>query len=270
MEELVFLKLGGSLISDKEREATARQNVIRRIAGEVRRALEARPAFKLLLGHGSGSFGHFVGQRYGTRQGAKDERGWRGYAETGAAAARLNRLLTDLFLAEEVPVVSLQPSASACCRGGELIFLETYPIEEALAHGLVPLVYGDAAFDQLQGCTIISTEEIFVYLAERLRPDRIILAGVVEGVFTADPLRHPEARLIPEINPAKLAQVEKLLHGSHGVDVTGGMLAKVRLMAELVRAQPELAVHLISGRTPGRIAEALIHPEAGGGTIICA
>lgn len=268
MGELLFLKLGGSLITDKEREATARQDTIRRIAREVRRALGAKPGLKLLLGHGSGSFGHFVGQKYGTRQGANDERGWRGYSETGASAARLNRLVTDIFLDEGVPVVSLQPSASACCRDGEIIFLETYPIEEALAHGLIPLVYGDVAFDKVRGCTIISTEEIFAHLAVRLRPGRIILAGIVEGVFTADPLRHSKATLISKITSEEVDKMEKLLNGSHGIDVTGGMLAKVRLMAKVVRAQPELTVQLISGSTPGHIAEILIHPEFGGGTII--
>ena len=35
MHELVFLKLGGSLITDKSREATAREDVIRRAARET-------------------------------------------------------------------------------------------------------------------------------------------------------------------------------------------------------------------------------------------
>ena len=266
MNELVFLKLGGSLITDKSREATAREGVIRRAAREIKEALETRPDLRLLIGHGSGSFGHFVARRHGLlKEGPPN---WRGYAETGAAAARLNRLLTDTFLAEGVPVVSIQPSASALCRDGELISMATEPIELMLRYGLVPLVYGDVALDEVRGCTIISTEQIFAYLAHHLEPARIVLAGQVEGVFTADPLRDASARLIPQISRQNFHQVEHKLAGSHGVDVTGGMLTKVRIMHALVQKQPTLRVQLISGRRPGLIKRALLEPDLDEGTII--
>jgi isopentenyl phosphate kinase len=266
MDELVFLKLGGSLITDKSREATAREEVIRRAAREIKGALEAKPDLRLLVGHGSGSFGHFVARRHGLLEGGPPN--WRGYAETGAAAARLNRLLTDIFLAEGVPVVSIQPSASAHCRDGELISMETKPIELMLRHGLVPLVYGDVALDEVRGCTIISTEQIFAYLAHRLEPTRIILAGEVEGVFTADPLQDKSAQLIPEISRQNFNQVELMLAGYHGVDVTGGMLTKVRIMYALVRKWPELKVQLIPGRRPDMIKRALLEPDLDAGTTI--
>jgi len=268
MGELVFLKLGGSLITDKSREAMAREEVIRRAAREIKGVLEARPDLRLLVGHGSGSFGHFVAQRYGTQEGIRDQEGWWGYAATGAAAAQLNRLVTSIFLQEGVPVVSFQPSASAFCRAGELIRLETEPSQEALSHHLVPMVYGDVALDEIQGCTIISTEQIFAYLARQLEPDRIILAGMVDGVFTADPLEDREARLIEEISPANFAQVEEMLAGSYGVDVTGGMLAKIRTMYDLVCEQPSLTVRLISGMRPGLIERALLDPGIAEGTLL--
>ena len=52
---------------------------------------------------------------------------WRGYAETSAAAQRLNRLVTDALLSEGVRVVSLQPSASARCHDGELVEMAIDP-----------------------------------------------------------------------------------------------------------------------------------------------
>ncbi|MGA9349273.1 MAG: isopentenyl phosphate kinase [Anaerolineae bacterium] len=266
MDELIFLKLGGSLITDKSKEATAKERVIRQAAREIKGALEAKPDLRLLVGHGSGSFGHFVAQHHGLLEGGPPN--WRGYVETGAAAARLNRLLTDIFLGEGVPVVSIQPSASAHCWDGELIFMETEPIELMLHHGLVPLVYGDVALDEVRGCTIISTEQIFAYLAGHLEPVRILLAGEVEGVFTADPLRDESAQLIPEISRQNFYQVEHKLAGSYGVDVTGGMLTKVRIMYALVQERPELKVQLISGRRPGMIQRALLEPDLEEGTTI--
>ncbi len=268
MGEFVFLKLGGSLITDKQREATARPDVIRRAAQEVARALRAEPELVLLMGHGSGSFGHAVAQQYGTRMGAVDPAGWRGYAETGAAAARLNRLVVDIFLSEGVPVVTMQPSASALCSGGELLRMEVGPIETTLKYGLIPLVYGDVAIDDIRGCTIISTEQIFAYLALMLRPDRIVLAGEVDGVFDSDPLRAPQARRFDAITPDNIEQVRRALSGSHGLDVTGGMLSKVNDMYTLTRGLRSLRVHFVSGAQPGAVERTLTEPEAAGGTVL--
>jgi isopentenyl phosphate kinase len=261
---LTFLKLGGSAITDKTREATARADVIARIAREISHARDANPTQALVLGHGSGSFGHFAAKKYGFGETSN----WRAYAETGAAAARLNRLVNDILLAQGVPVVSMQPSASAVCRNGELVVLAAEPIQTALSHGLVPLVYGDVAFDETLGMAITSTEMEFAYLAPILKPTHIFLAGIVKGVYTADPLQDPSAKLIPEITPATYPQIEKQLKGSHGVDMTGGMLTKVKTMLALVQHEPEVEVHLVSALEEGVIERALSQADFGGGTVI--
>lgn len=262
---MVFIKLGGSLITDKTREMVAREDIIRRLAQEIQAARRIRPDLCLVLGHGSGSFGHYVAQRYGLLAGPPN---WWGYAETGAAAARLNRLVTDLCLEAGVPVVSVQPSASARCRDGQLVYLDVHPIRDLVAAGCVPVVYGDVALDEVRGYTIISTEQIFAYLAQQLAPTRIILTGEVSGVFTADPTHDPAARRIPVITPASLPEVENQLGGAAGFDVTGGMLSKVREMLALVERQPELEVWLVSGLEPGTIRDALIGGQPATGTIL--
>jgi len=149
-----------------------------------------------------------------------------------------------------------------------LIHLEIEPIREALDHGLVPLVYGDVAFDEERGSAIISTEEIFAYLSSHLLPQRIILAGEVEGVYAGDPEVGPDARLLERISLADLPQLEGVLAGSPTVDVTGGMLAKVRIMCRILESQPSLEVRFISGKKEGLIKRALLHPKAQGGTVL--
>jgi isopentenyl phosphate kinase len=267
--ELVFVKLGGSVITDKTQPETARYRVIARLAEEVFRAKALRPGLQIVLGHGSGSFGHVIARKHGTRQGVHDAAGWQGFAQVAAVAARLNRIVTDEFLAAGVPVWSLQPSASARCRDKELVSLAVAPLAEALSRGLVPLVYGDVALDDIQGGTIVSTEQILAYLARQLRPARLILVGMVDGVFEADPLRDPSARPVPEISPANWVTVRTILGGSHAADVTGGMLAKVEEMVDLVRELPGLRVHLISGERIGALQTALTSPAGAiGGTLI--
>jgi isopentenyl phosphate kinase len=268
LSELVFCKLGGSVITDKLQPNTAREQVIARLAAEIASVRAQQPFLRLVLGHGSGSFGHVVARRYGVRAGIAPGGDWRGYAETGAVAARLNRLVTDVFLESGVPVVSIQPSASARCSAGSLARMAVYPVRQALDRGLVPLIYGDVAFDEQQGCTIISTEAEFAYLAARLVPRRIVLVGEVDGVYDADPLREPGAVRIPCITPGTYPQVAAELGGSHGVDVTGGMLSKVQEMVQLVDRGYVDRVHMISGLCPGTLTETLLDPNASSGTVI--
>jgi isopentenyl phosphate kinase len=259
---VVFLKLGGSLITDKSRAYTARHEVITRLAGEVRQALDASADLTLLIGHGSGSFGHWAARPYGTRQGVRTPAQWRGYAEVAAAAARLNRIVTDAFLEAGVPVLSVQPSASAHCHDGTLRYLDTRPIRAALAQQLVPLVYGDVALDDVRGGTIISTEDIFLFLADELQPARILLLGAVSGVVG------PGGTVIPRITPADFPTLQVALTGSAGVDVTGGMADKVARMVELVQRHPETCVHILTGTEPGLLAHALLDDALSTGTRI--
>jgi isopentenyl phosphate kinase len=258
---VVFLKLGGSLITDKSRPYAARHAVIARLAEEVRRALDAAPALRLLIGHGSGSFGHWAARPYGTRQGVRTPVQWRGYAEVAAAAARLNRIVTDAFLQAGVPVLSIQPSASARCHDGTLEYLDTRPIHAAQARGLVPLVYGDVALDDVQGGTIISTEDIFVFLADELAPSRILLLGEVPGVLG------PDGGVIPRITPSTLPALQEALVGSAGVDVTGGMADKVARMVELVQRHLKICVYVLTGTEPELLARALLDAASTSGAL---
>ncbi|HZY40495.1 MAG TPA: isopentenyl phosphate kinase [Anaerolineae bacterium] len=265
MTNLIFLKLGGSLITDKTRVEHARIPVIRRLAREVAAARAVCPELQLVLGHGSGSFGHVAAKKYGTRSGVKDQSGWQGFAAVAAAAARLNQIVTDIFVEEGVPVISLPPSASARCEDGQLIYLDTFGLRMALEQGLVPLVQGDVAFDVVRGATIISTEDVFIYLARELEPSQVLLAGEVAGVYgSADMTGH----VIDRLTPNTVGQYITALGGSHGTDVTGGMIGKVQQMLHLIRHQPRVTVRIFSGAKPGAVRTLLIDPLYPQGTVI--
>jgi isopentenyl phosphate kinase len=262
--DLVLLKLGGSVITDKRRPSTAREDVVRRLGREIRQALQNVPGTRLVIGHGSGSFGHSVAHTYHTHAGVANGRSWYGLAETARAAARLNRLVTDWLFDAGLPVISFQPSASAWCNGRRLEHLAVEPVRCALQGGLIPIVYGDVAMDAEQGFAIISTEQIFSYLAGPLGATRVVLAGIVDGVYDVDPLQRSDATRFEQITPRNWPDVRVALGGSHAVDVTGGMLSKVEAMVNLVGSRPGLTVTIVSGAIPDRVREALAgNPTAG-------
>jgi len=254
---LIFLKLGGSLITDKREAETPRLDVLARLAQEIAAVRRENPALRLVIGHGSGSYGHVTARRYGTRDGVRTPEEWLGFAATADAAARLNRIVTGALLAAGLPVWSIQPSATLRCVDGRVVAGPDATVALALERGLIPLVHGDVALDSVRGGTIASTEEIFDWLASFLSPQRIVLAGEVNGVHTSDPLRFPDAEIVREITPATFTGLRAGLGGSHGTDVTGGMAAKIEQALGMVRGQPGREVIICGGLQPGHVEQAL-------------
>lgn len=260
VDNLLFLKLGGSLLTDKTGIEQLRSDILTRLAAEIATARRERTDLKLVLGHGSGSFGHVAAAKHGTRGGVRTAEQWHGFAEVSDSAARLNRAVTAALLAAGVPAVSLQPSASAVCEDGRIVQMAAEPVTAALQAGLLPVVYGDAAFDRVRGGTIISTEEIMAYLCDLLRPGWLLLAGETPGVFDL------EGQIVLQITAENLPGLAAALGGSRGTDVTGGMAVKVQQALELTAAYPGLQVRIFSGLEPGLLTQLLQRPEMDAGT----
>jgi isopentenyl phosphate kinase len=254
----IFVKLGGSLLTDKREIEQPRLDVIRRLAQEIQRARLEQPTLRLVLGHGSGSFGHVHARTHGTRAGVATGEQWLGFAQTADAAARLNRIVVGELLAAGVPAWSIQPSVALRCADGRVAAGPESTVLAALARGLLPVIFGDVALDTVRGATIASTEEIFEAIDDALLPSRIILAGEVGGIYSADPLLDASAALIPRVTPQSFAEIRAGLGGSHGVDVTGGMAAKVAQALGWITRRPELTVLICSGLEPDNLYRALI------------
>lgn len=264
MEDIILVKLGGSLITDKTKPFTPRLDVIKRLAREIHEAREEKK-IKLIVGHGGGSFPHKPAKDYRTNEGVISKESYKGISLVQDAASRLNRIIVNSLIEAGENAVSVQPSASLIAEDGRIKEWYLEPIKEMLKHNLLPVPYGDVALDIKKGCCIISTEEILNYLARQLNSKRIILAGITGGVFTSDPQKDPDAKLIPEINLKNYEDVKQYLRGSAGIDVTGGMFHRVKEMVELIRIGAESEI--INGEKEGILKKALLG-EKGLGTII--
>lgn len=267
LNEVIFIKLGGSVITDKTQRETVKENTIRMIAREIKAAKEKKKNLRIILGHGGGSFPHYPAKKYRVKEGIISSDSWRGFAETRAAASKLNQIVTDIFLEEGVNVVSFQPSSSVICNNGKIVHMDVRQLKYLIDNNQIPVTYGDAVLDDHKGCTIISTEDIMVYLARLFFPKKIILAGEVEGVYTSDPLKNKNSRIIKEISNENIEEVKKMIGGSHGTDVTGGMFSKIMEMYNLVKINPQLKVQIISGDIEDRLKKAILN-EPVKGTIV--
>jgi len=262
---LTFLKLGGSLITDKDIPYSARKQTIKRLGIEIFTFLKKYPQQKILIGHGSGSFGHTAAANLGTIHGARSLEEWRGFQSVWWAAHQLNQIVCEIFLEVGLPIISLPASASVLTLDRSIIKWTSYPIKKSIQERLLPILYGDVIFDQKIGATILSTEELFSGLVGRLQPHRILLVGKDAGVYKDFPHNKlPIKTITPESYQRDFIHLGK----SENTDVTGGMAAKVKEMLEIVQNNVKTQVQIFSGDIPGNVFNGLSGEHLG--TIITA
>ncbi|HEX9669793.1 MAG TPA: uridylate kinase, partial [Thermoanaerobaculia bacterium] len=117
MTDITLLKLGGSLLTDKTRARAVRGEVIRRLAGEI---VAAGAGGALLLGHGSGSFGHVAAARAGIGAGPVARERLAGVAETQAEAAELHRMVIAALREAGARPFSFVPGSFLVGRRGQV------------------------------------------------------------------------------------------------------------------------------------------------------
>lgn len=257
---LVFLKLGGSLITDKDKTDTANLPALETISQQVAVALRDDPDLQLVLGHGSGSFGHHAAHHYQTQMGVHTPEEWLGFVHVWQRARALNQIVVESLAAAGVPVVVFSPSSFLTTQNQRIGQWDTSSIHTALTQRLVPVLHGDVVFDRKIGGTIVSTEELFIALANTLTPDRILLAGIEPGVWQDYSKKN---EVIPWIDPSQNHAAGNNAMRSASIDVTGGMGSKVEGMLRLVRDFPGIRVSIFSGVESGNIYRSLMGESLG-------
>lgn len=257
MAAVVLLKLGGSLITEKIREETARHEVIGRLAREIARSLPrlAERGERLIVGHGSGSFGHAAAARAGIAGGLRSAEQLPGVSATQERAAALHRLMVAALLEAGACPFSFAPSSMALADAGRLAELQLSPLLEALKLGLLPVIYGDVVLDRTQGVAIASTERLFTWLARELPRHgvpvaRAVWLGETDGVYA------PSGATVIRIDSGNRDEVLQGIDRPAGVDVTGGM--RHRVETALALAAGGIPSLIGNGRTPGFAEKVLI------------
>ncbi|KPJ56585.1 hypothetical protein AMJ49_04540 [Parcubacteria bacterium DG_74_2] len=252
---LIFLKLGGSLITKKDIPFSENKFLIKRLAQEIHEARKEKN-FRLLIGNGGGSYPHVPAQKYRTKEGIINKQSLKGIAEVQDSASRLNRIIVRALIDSKENAVSVQPSSACLAKNSRIIEFYSKPLEMILKKDMIPVVYGDVVFDLVKGCGIISTEEFFVFLAKKLNPSRVIYGGIVDGVFNADPFKNPKAKFVSKITLKNYQEIRTKLSGSAGIDVTGGMLHRIDKCIEL--AERGIESYIINGSAKYRVKNALL------------
>jgi isopentenyl phosphate kinase len=253
---MIIIKLGGGLLTDKEEEFSIREDVLKRVAGEIKEGAGE----DIIIIHGGGSFGHPLAKRYSLQNGFKDEGQLEGVVKTRAAMEEFNRTVVESLAEAGLDAVGFQPSACIACRDKRIDRFDTTALEGFLKLGITPVLYGDVVVDEKLGFCILSGDQIIAHLADLISPGRIILGVDVDGVFTGDP-KKGEGRLVEEISPENITEILEHL-GAVETDVTGGMKGKVMELAAL--AHRGHGSQIVNASVPGRLKKALLGEQVKG------
>ena len=95
--------------------------MLAQLADEIAAALRFARTLRLVLGHGSGSFGHTAARKHGTRQGVSSAEEWLGFAEVWKEARALNQMVVEALVDAGLPVIAFPPSAAVIARDGKVL-----------------------------------------------------------------------------------------------------------------------------------------------------
>jgi isopentenyl phosphate kinase len=215
----VVLKLGGSLITDKDRRETLDDGALSAAADAV-----AEVDTDLALVHGAGSFGHHYAEKHGVS--VTEGTGDAGAAlEIHGSMTTLNRFVLSRLHDRDVPALPVHPLSAGARDDEAALEFSVATVCTMLGEGFVPVSHGDVIAHAGRGATIISGDELVVRFATATSADRIGLCSTVDGVYDAD------GAVIDRIG--SFEEVADALGGSDATDVTGGMAGKVRTLLDL-------------------------------------
>jgi isopentenyl phosphate kinase len=218
------LKLGGSVVTEKDTRETVDDDALTTAAGIVGEWMggDGSGSPPLVLVHGGGSFGHPAAATHGVSatEGSRDAAA---LVAVHRAMGRLNERVVTALQAAGVAALPVRP-LSLVDRTDEAVNCPAEPVESMLDEGFSPVLHGDVVVHREKGGTVLSGDGLVVALADALDADRIGVCSTVPGVLDDD------GEVVTEI--PSYGAVADLVGESESTDVTGGMAGKIRALLD--------------------------------------
>lgn len=213
MSDTVVLKLGGSILTEKQSAGVIHHHRLSVIAETIARHRN----LPLIIVHGAGSCGHPEAHRYTIQNGVTDDNAI-GVGETHRAVAGLNAIVVRALMNAGLDAIGIHPLCGSLAENGRLVSFETDQLTEMAALGIIPVVHGDVVMDRRRGACIISGDQLVLHIAHAVNADRVGLATDVPGVIA-------DGTVVPAITRNSIKTLDP--GDSENTDVTGGMRGKV-------------------------------------------
>ncbi|MBY9020504.1 MAG: amino acid kinase [Candidatus Lokiarchaeota archaeon] len=227
IEEVIVIKLGGSLLTDKSTAYKLKEDILKAVATEIKECIDLGLIKNLVVVHGVGSFGHPPVLKYNLHKGFKNKDQLISMSETQQIVNKYRKTIASAFLDVGIPINLMH--ASSMVVGNKMVITESnlVSLRGFLSLGMVPLIGGDMMYDTSMGFSVCSGDQLAVLLSRLLRSKRLIFATDVLGVFDKDPKSEKDAQLLREIN---INDIDKLLNVTNETaksDASGKMRGKL-------------------------------------------
>ncbi len=267
VNKIAFIKLGGSLITDKSRSYTEKQRVISRLAGEIKEILELEPSISFVLGNGAGSFAHPSAAKYRTKEGFLNKNSKYGSCVVQHDAVTINRIVVGEFLKKKISVMGVSPHDLMLSASRELKSIWLEPVAHMLRRKIIPVIHGDVLIDEDQGVSIFSCDKGLQLIAKNLDLslwEEVFFVSVGNFSGVLDEKKKVIKKLTPRVFD-KLVEKGAFVQTKH-VDVTGGMRTKIEELAEMSKLG--IRTLIIDGRKRGGLKELLLENKVVGTELV--
>jgi isopentenyl phosphate kinase len=231
---MFIIKLGGSVITNKAKECCFKQEVVDRLASEIKQANK-----QVILIHGAGSFGHILAKQYKLNDGFKRKKQIEGFALTQAMVQRLNNLVLASLHNHGLPAVSIPPHVVLSLSDHAVSRIDYNVFKKYLALGFMPVSFGDVALDNQLGFSICSGDLLIQLLAAEFKPEKVIF--VIDATFFEN---------------TTVKDLEKLTTSLDAhADVTAGMKGKIHTIKQIAKTGADTI--LLNGNIHNRLFDTL-------------
>ncbi|MDC0203431.1 isopentenyl phosphate kinase [Candidatus Nitrosopelagicus sp.] len=234
---MILIKLGGSIITNKQKPLSPRRKTIDKILKEIGKIKEP-----VIIVHGGGSYGHYWSVKYDMHtKPAKTNP--KGVAIVKNSMVELNKIILDSAVKNRINSYCLPPTDFM--NGNKAIKSKILTINDISKSGLTPITFGDALWFGQKKSYILSGDVIMTTIGKILKPRLSLFVLDVDGVYSdlkTKELIHDFKKEKPEIENNKM-------------DVTGGMTRKITEGNNMAKAG--LKIFFVNGNKPKRITDAV-------------
>ena len=101
--------------------------------------------------------------------------------------------------------------------------------------------------------SICSGDQLMLKLAKTFKPEKVIFAADVDGIFSSDPSSDMKSELLPVVDKETYSKLNRSVSDVH--DVTGSIYGKLDIMFEI--AELGIETIILNGGEDDRLKDAL-------------
>ncbi len=233
-----MIKLGGSVISDKNIPYSFKHRVTKRLIKEISSSEE-----EIIVVHGGGSFGHPGAEKFDLNS-ENPKQISEGASKVQRDMRILNTRIIEMMVDEGLWAISIPSGIVTSYENGELVDINTDIFYRYLTIGVVPVTFGDVSLDNQRGVTICSGDDLMLALGKEA--DKAIFVSNVDGIYKDGELVREFTENMYPLSKDDISLKKK------SIDVTGGMNRKVEKMLELAKY---CRTFLVNGTEEGRLKQ---------------